>query len=236
MSDAPRDDLEPAWAPPPRPARAAVHGKTVSLDPLDPGKHATDLFTASRQAPGDERLWDYMPYGPFADQRAFGDFVEAAARSSDPLFFALVDAAARPFGMASYQRITPQHGVIEIGDIWFGPAAQRSRQGTEAILVLARHAFDELGYRRLEWKCNALNERSRRAAARFGFRFEGVFRQHMVVKGRNRDTAWFSVIDGEWPAVRAAFERWLDPSNFDDQGRQRQSLAALRAAGGGSRR
>jgi hypothetical protein len=132
--------------------------------------------------------------------------------------------------MASYLRITPEHGVIEIGDIWFGPAYQRSRQATEAIFLLARHALDELGYRRLEWKCDALNERSRRAAERFGFSLEGVFRQHMVIKGRNRDTAWFAILDHEWPAIRAGFERWLASSNFDDEGRQRRSLRELRDA------
>jgi RimJ/RimL family protein N-acetyltransferase len=132
--------------------------------------------------------------------------------------------------MASFLRMAPEHGVIEIGHIWFAPALQRTRQATEAIYLMARHVFDDLGYRRLEWKCDALNEPSRRAAQRFGFTFEGVFRQHMVVKGRNRDSAWFSILDGEWPAIREAFEAWLGPENFDADGRQRQTLAAVRGA------
>ena len=151
-------------------------------------------------------------------------------KNPDPLFFAVVDVATqRAMGMASFMRFVPEHGVIEIGHIWFAPALQRTRQATEAIFLLARNAFDVLGYRRLEWKCDALNEQSRRAAERFGFTFEGVFRQHMVVKDRNRDTAWFSITDGEWPLRRAAFEAWLSPDNFDQSGLQRESLSALRA-------
>ncbi len=132
--------------------------------------------------------------------------------------------------MASYLRMVPEHGVIEIGHIWFSPGLQRTRQATEAIYLMSRHVFDDLGYRRLEWKCDALNEPSRRAAARFGFTYEGVFRQHLVVKGRNRDSAWFSIVDGEWPLIRAAFEAWLAPENFDAAGVQRRSLAVIRAA------
>jgi RimJ/RimL family protein N-acetyltransferase len=132
--------------------------------------------------------------------------------------------------MASLMRIKPEHGVIEVGHIWFAPVLQRTRQATEAIYLLARHSFDDLGYRRFEWKCDALNQPSRRAAERFGFVFEGVFRQHMVIKDRNRDTAWFSIVDAEWPTVRAAFEAWLAPENFDPQGRQRRSLAELRTS------
>ncbi len=132
--------------------------------------------------------------------------------------------------MASFMRIAPDHGVIEIGHIWFAPAIQRTRQATEAIYLMARHSFDDLGYRRLEWKCDALNEPSRRAAERFGFTFEGVFRQHLVIKGRNRDTAWFSILNGEWPVISTAFEAWLAPGNFDADGRQRQSLSAIREA------
>jgi RimJ/RimL family protein N-acetyltransferase len=149
----------------------------------------------------------------------------------DPLFYAIVDrAAGAARGMASFLRMEPQHGVIEIGHIWFAPALQRTRQATEAIFVLARHAFDDLGYRRLEWKCDSLNAPSRKAAERFGFVFEGVFRQHMVVKGRNRDTAWYSMTDGEWPARRAAFEAWLAPDNFSAGGAQRRSLAEIRGS------
>ena len=151
-----------------------------------------------------------------------------AEGSDDPLFFTLVRAAdERPLGVASYLRITPEHGAIEIGHIWFGEPLQRTTAATEAIYLLARHAFDELGYRRLEWKCNALNDASRRAAERFGFGFEGVFRNHMVVKGRNRDTAWYAIVDRDWPRVRGAFEAWLAPENFDGEGRQRRRLGEL---------
>jgi RimJ/RimL family protein N-acetyltransferase len=153
-----------------------------------------------------------------------------ARSSEDPLYFTLVDAVReKPLGLASYLRITPQFGVIEIGHIWFGPSLKRTTAATEAIFLLARHVFDDLGYRRLEWKCNALNAASRGAAERFGFAFEGVFRKHQVVKGRNRDTAWYAVTDERWPAIRAAFLAWLDPTNFDDEGRQRTSLRALTA-------
>jgi RimJ/RimL family protein N-acetyltransferase len=157
-------------------------------------------------------------------------WLSACADSEDPQFFAIVDRATdRPAGMASYLRFAPEHRVVEIGHIWFGAALQRTPAATEAIYLLARHAFSDLGVRRLEWKCDAGNARSRRAAERFGFTFEGVFRQHMLVKDRNRDTAWYSMLDAEWPAVRAAFEAWLDDGNFDTQGRQRRSLAELRA-------
>ena len=152
------------------------------------------------------------------------------ARSSDPLFFAIVDpATGEAAGMASYLNIVPANGCIEIGHIWFAPPLQRTRAATEAIFLLMRHVFDDLRYRRLEWKCDALNAPSRRAAGRFGFTYEGTFRQHMIVKGRNRDTAWFALLDRDWPTVRAAFERWLAPGNFDPGGRQRSALAALTA-------
>jgi len=154
--------------------------------------------------------------------------LEAAGRSEDPLVFTLVPRAGQhPAGVASYMRIAPEHGVIEIGGIWFGASLRRTTAASEAIYLLAAHAFEELGYRRLEWKCDSLNQASRRAAERFGFRFEGVFRQHMVIKGRNRDTAWFAITDAEWPAVRDGFGAWLAPSNFDVDGRQRRALEEL---------
>jgi RimJ/RimL family protein N-acetyltransferase len=202
----------------------------VRLEPLEPNRHAESLFTSSHGTGGDSHLWDHLAYGPFTDQQEFTAWLKQRSASEDPLFFAVVDIATkRALGMASYLRIVPEHGVIEIGHIWFAPALQRTRQATEAIFLLARNAFDVLGYRRLEWKCDALNEKSRRAAERFGFTYEGIFRQHMVVKDRNRDTAWFSITDGEWPLRRAAFEAWLAPVNFDQSGVQRQSLSALRA-------
>jgi RimJ/RimL family protein N-acetyltransferase len=214
------------WKTARRPERAALGGETVRLEPVDPGRHAVDLFRASEGAPA---LWEYLAYGPFENRHVFTEWLKERAASEDPLFFAVVDrASGHAQGMASFMRVVPEHGVIEIGHIWFAPALQRTRQATEAIYLLARHAFDDLGYRRFEWKCDSLNQPSRRAAERFGFVYEGVFRQHMVIKDRNRDTAWFSILDGEWPVVRAAFEAWLAPENFDGQGRQRRSLAEIR--------
>lgn len=198
------------------------------LEPVDPARHAPALFESSKDAP---ELWKHLAYGPFANQGVFSRWLRDRAATDDPLFYALIDlAAGGARGMASYLRMEPQHGVIEIGHIWFAPTLQRTRQATEAIFVLARHAFDDLGYRRLEWKCDSLNGPSRRAAERFGFVYEGIFRQHMVTKGRNRDTAWYSMTDGEWPSRRAAFEAWLAPGNFDDEGRQRRSLEEYRSA------
>jgi RimJ/RimL family protein N-acetyltransferase len=211
-------------------AETVLEGERVRLEPLDPGRHAAELFEAAQGDGADPDLWRFMGYGPFADVEAMRGWLEAAAASADPLFRAVVDrASGRAAGVVSYLRIEPQHGVIEIGHIWFGHTLQRTPAATEAIHLLARHAFDDLGNRRLEWKCDSANERSRRAAERFGFTFEGVFRQHMVVKDRNRDTAWYALLDSEWPAARAAFEAWLAPENFDAAGRQRRSLAELRA-------
>jgi RimJ/RimL family protein N-acetyltransferase len=218
------------WAPAQVPARTAIDGALVRLEILDPERHAASLFTASH-VPGAEGLWEHLPYGPFAGQAEFTAWLEQRAASADPLFYAVVDwESMRALGMASYMRIKPDNGVIEIGHIWFAPELQRTRKATEAIFLLARTAFDDLGYRRLEWKCDSLNLPSRRAAERFGFTYEGIFRQHMIVKGRNRDTAWFSMTDGEWPVRRAAFEAWLAPENFDSAGQQRHSLADLRAS------
>jgi RimJ/RimL family protein N-acetyltransferase len=216
------------WAPARVPDRCVLAGPTVRLEPVDPVSHGRALYAAATDS-RDPHLWDYMSVGPFGDEGDFQAWLEATAQSRDPLFFTVIDQATdRPGGMASYLRITPAHGVIEIGSIWFGPTLQRTRQATEAIFLLARHVFDDLGYRRLEWKCDARNERSRRAAERFGFRYEGTFAQHMVVKGRNRDTAWFAMLDRDWPATGAAFRSWLRPENFDNAGRQRQGLAAIR--------
>jgi RimJ/RimL family protein N-acetyltransferase len=219
------------WKPARRPERAPLEGETVRLEPVDPGRHAGDLFAASEGAPA---LWDYLAYGPFENQHVFTEWLKERASSRDPLFYAVVDRdSGTARGMASLMRIKPEHGVIEIGHIWFAPVLQRTREATEAIYLLARHSFDDLGYRRFEWKCDSLNQPSSRAAERFGFVYEGVFRQHMVIKDRNRDTAWFSILDSEWPAVRAAFEAWLSPENFDPEGQQRRSLAEIRNSPGG---
>jgi RimJ/RimL family protein N-acetyltransferase len=210
------------------PERAPLVGAEVRLEPVEVGAHAESLYRLSHARPEDAVLWTYLAYGPFEGQGAFAAWLAERARSRDPLFFALVEqASGAAAGMASYMNIAPGNGCIEIGHIWFAPPLQRSRAATEAIYLLARHVFDDLGYRRLEWKCDALNAASIRAARRFGFTYEGTFRQHMVVKGRNRDTAWFALLDREWPAVRGAFERWLAPENFDAAGRQRTALSAL---------
>jgi RimJ/RimL family protein N-acetyltransferase len=208
-----------------------LQGDYARLEPLEVGTHAQSLYRCSHARSADAALWTYLSYGPFPDQDRFARWLEERARSSDPLFFAIVErASGAAAGMASYLNIVPANGCIEIGHIWFAPALQRTRAATEAIFLLMRHAFDDLRYRRLEWKCDALNDASRRAAVRLGFSYEGTFRQHMVVKGRNRDTAWFALLDQEWPTVRAAFERWLAPANFDAAGGQRTSLSALTAA------
>ena len=210
------------------PEQAPLVGAYVRLEPVDVAGHGESLYALSHARPEDAALWTYLGYGPFSDQVAFERWLAECAASSDPLFFAVFEAqSSRAAGMTSYLNIVPAHGSIEIGHIWFAPPLQRTRGATEAIFLMCRHAFDDLGYRRREWKCDALNEASRRAARRFGFTYEGTFRQHMVVKGRNRDTAWFAMLDHEWPQVRAAFERWLAPDNFDAAGRQRSSLGAL---------
>jgi RimJ/RimL family protein N-acetyltransferase/diadenosine tetraphosphate (Ap4A) HIT family hydrolase len=217
------------WNPPSPPKLQTIAGKTVRLEPVNVGRDRGPLFHASHGG-GDPHLWDYLFYGPFTNEDEFAAYLTRCATSSNELFFTIVDQeTGTPSGIASYLRIVPKDGAIEIGHIWFAPSIQRSRQATEAIYLLARHVFDDLGYRRLEWKCDSRNSRSCRAAERFGFTFEGIFRQHMVVKGRSRDTAWFAMIDGEWPVIRAAYEKWLDDANFDEGGRQIRSLETIRA-------
>jgi RimJ/RimL family protein N-acetyltransferase len=220
-----------SWQPARRVERTVLEGRHVRLRPLDALADAEALYAES----DDADLWTYLPNGPYRDAVEYREALVIDQRSEDPLFFTLIRLPdERPAGVASYLRMTPVHGVIEIGHIWFGASLRRTTAATEAIYLLAAHAFDELGYRRLEWKCNALNQASRRAAERFGFAFEGVFRQHMVVKDRNRDTAWYAIVDGEWPAIRDAFEAWLRPENFDEAGRQRRGLGELTAAARGS--
>jgi len=215
------------WQPRPTPDQRVLQGRYVRLEALDVARHGEDLWHAL-QGP-DPALWDYLPYGPFIERGSFDAWLSGNADSSDPLFYAVVElASGRALGVFSYLRITPEDGCIEIGHVAFGAPMQRTAGATEAVYLLARHAFDDLGYRRLEWKCDVANARSLHAAERFGFTREGLFRQHMVRKGRNRDTAWFSIIDGEWPRCREAFQRWLAVENFDDQGQQKQRLEALR--------
>jgi len=218
------------WKPARTLSRVALEGELARLEPVDVARHASQLFAAQAGAP---QIWEYLPYGPFESETVFRAWLAERATTSDPLFYAIIDrTSGRALGMASFLRVEPSHGVITVGHIWNSPAKQRTRLATDAMYVMARHVFDDLGYRRYEWKCNALNEPSRRAAVRLGFTFEGVFRQHMVVKDRNRDTAWYSMLDSEWPAAKAAFEAWLRPENFDGEGRQLRSLAELRVVPG----
>ena len=211
-----------------RPVRAALPGRSVSLEPLDATRHAASLWRETHDEFRDAR-WQYLWDPPFADEAAFRRHLEQAQALEDPFFFAIVDAATnRATGYTTLMRIEPNHRCIEVGNIIYGASLAGSTGATEAQYLLMRYVFEDLTYRRYEWKCNALNEPSRRAAIRLGFTFEGVFRQHMIIRGRNRDTAWYSVIDGEWPRLRLAFERWLDPTNFDATGRQRRGLESLR--------
>lgn len=190
----------------------------------NPARHRADLFAAG-SGPEEPRLWRYLSDPPLSAP-AFDEWLAKATISEDPLFFAAVDQAThRVEGRLALMRIDPAHGVIEIGHILYGPRLAGTRAATEAAYLLSSYVFDELQYRRFEWKCNALNAPSRRAALRLGFTFEGQFRQHMVVKGENRDTAWFSLLDREWPRIKRALEQWLAPSNFDDTGRQRMRLS-----------
>jgi RimJ/RimL family protein N-acetyltransferase len=202
----------------------------VRVVPLDAERHLDDLF-ACMGGPQQAHLWTYIFDGPFRDRGAFAEALKKRQGSNDPLFFAVEETKSnRAVGIASYMRIEPAHRVIEVGGIVFSPALQRRPGATEAMYLMARHVFEDLGYRRYEWKCDALNAPSRRAALRLGFTFEGIFRAHMIIKGRNRDTAWFSITDSEWPARKAAFETWLAPGNFDSHGKQKQSLSALNGA------
>ena len=217
------------WTPRPRPGRRSLDGRHVRLEPLDPVRHGDDLFAASSGETAED-LWRWLADGPYPDRASFEPWLQKAAAADDPLFYAVVDReTGRAEGRLTFMRIDAANGVIETGNILFGPRLARTRGATEAIYIQARHAFEDLGYRRFEWKCNDFNEPSKRAASRFGFTYEGLFRQHMVVKGRNRDTAWFAMLDHEWPSRRRAFERWLDPGNFDAGGRQHLRLGALNA-------
>ena len=218
----------PGWQAPPRPPRAPIDGCYCRLEPADPARHAADLYAANA-VDADGRMWTYLPYGPFPSLEAYRDWLTSVSTGDDPLFFAIVDRATRKAaGIASYLRIDPNGGAIEVGHLAYSPLLQRTPAATEAMFLMMRWAFTA-GYRRYEWKCNALNAPSRTAALRLGFSYEGVFRQATIVKGRNRDTAWYAAIDAEWPALEQAYVRWLAPDNFDGDGRQRLSLAALTA-------
>jgi RimJ/RimL family protein N-acetyltransferase len=207
------------------PTRVILQGRWVTICPLDPERHYNDLYEGTHGTDL-ERLWLYMSEGPFSDPESFRSYLVKRAASEDPLSFAIIENSnGRAVGHASYMRITPQHAVIEVGNIFYGRELQRSIGGTEAMFLMAKHVFEDLGYRRYEWKCNALNEPSRRAAERLGFTFEGTFRKHMIQKQRSRDTAWYAMLDDEWPTRRVGFERWLAPDNFAKDGTQRRKLS-----------
>ena len=209
------------------PGDVTLTGRFGTVERLDPAWHGATLWEAMR---GHDALWAYNPFGPFPEAAGFGSWLGERVKLRDPFYYTIVDTAGRAVGMATLMEIRPAHRVIEVGHICYTPSLQRTPLGTEAIYLLARYIFEQLGFRRFEWKCNSLNMPSRQAAARYGFVYEGEFRQHMVVKSRNRDTMWYSMLDSEWPKRKAAFERWLKPENFGADGKQQVSLATLNAA------
>jgi RimJ/RimL family protein N-acetyltransferase len=202
-------------------------GRFFRLEPLNPDYHAKALYAAFSKDT-DNRNWTYLPYGPFINFESFNAWLRGASKGNDPVFHVIIDLKTeQAVGIASYLRINPGDGVIEVGHIHFSPLIQRTSIATEAMFLMMSRVFDELGYRRYEWKCDALNEPSRNAALRLGFRLEGIFRQLTMYKGRNRDTAWYSIIDKDWPSIRSVYEVWLAPSNFDDAGNQKRSLSSF---------
>lgn len=220
----------PDWQARPRPPKTAMEGNWARVEPLDPDAHGKDLFAAFRADRGG-RIWTYMPYGPFDEFEAYDAWLRTSCMDDDPFFHAIVDRqTGAALGVASFLRINPKVGVIEVGHICMSPALQRTPIATDALFLMMTRVFDELGYRRYEWKCDALNAGSRSAAARLGFSFEGVFRQATLYKGRNRDTAWFAIVDRQWSALRTAYEQWLDASNFDANGMQKTRLSELTSA------
>jgi len=220
----------PGWTARPMPPRTAMTGRFAMIEPLDPDRHAAALFEANADD-REGRNWTYYNYGPFPTLADYRKWVESSCADATRLFHAIIDqASGKAVGVAAYANTQPNYGTIEVGALNFSPRLQRRPAATEAMYLMMRRVFDELGYRRYEWKCDSLNLPSRAAAARLGFTYEGLFRQAMITRGNNRDTAWFSIIDPEWPALRAAFEAWLDPGNFDNEGRQRRNLTSFRAA------
>jgi RimJ/RimL family protein N-acetyltransferase len=214
----------PDWKPVQLPCRRILEGRYVTLVPLRAESHAADLW---RGVDGHDEVWTWLGDGPYGSEAELGHAIAEKQAATNAVFLAIVPKLnGKAEGYASYMRMDTANGVIEVGNILLPPSLQRTTAATEAMYLMARHVFEDLGYRRYEWKCNANNAPSRRAALRYGFTFEGIFRQHMIVKGRNRDTAWFSMLDSEWPTRRAAFEAWLDPANFDENGRQKQTLSS----------
>lgn len=208
-----------------RPDMRPLHGLWMLLEPVSAARHARDLYDSFTGHDPHGHVWTYLGYGPWESFEQFEAWLVEREASRDPWFYAFIRRdTGKACGMGSFMRCDAPNGVIEIGHIWMSPGLQRTREATETIFLMIRHAFDDLGVRRLEWKCDALNAPSRKAAERFGFTFEGIFRQHLIVKGRNRDTAWFAMLDKDWPRIRAGFEAWLKPGNFDEKGRQKAKL------------
>lgn len=224
-----RDQELPGWAPRPRPAPIVHIGRFCRLEPLDVSRHGDELWRAFG---GHDALWDYMAYGPFQARGSFLAWLVTRAGQADPMYFAIVSReSGKAVGLTTLMSVRPESGVIEIGHVVYSPGMQRTPVATEAVYLLAKYVFDVRSYRRLEWKCDSANAASRRAAERLGFRPEGIMRKHMVVKNRNRDTAWFSMLDEDWPLQRASFEAWLSPQNIAGaEQTQRHRLAAIRAA------
>lgn len=210
------------------PARKPIHGKCVQLEPMDPAVHADDLYEASHTSEEKREIWTYLPEGPWSDLDAYTAHIRANAGMFDRIFYAIRPLPeGRAGGQASFMDMHAANGVIEIGYIWFTPALQRTRAATEALYLMLDYAMSDLRYRRMQWRCNALSSKSRNAARRLGFRFEGIFHNHMIYKGLNRDTAWYSILDDEWPEVRDVFEAWLDDENFDERGYSLNSLSGM---------
>jgi RimJ/RimL family protein N-acetyltransferase len=219
----------PDWHPRPRPDGRTMEGRFARVERLDAARHGPSLWKAVRD---NDRVWDYLPYGPFATESDLTAWLAGRAKLADPFYYTVTDhCSGQALGCLTLMEIRPEMGVLELGHIFYSPALQRTPASTETFYLVARYVFDDLGYRRFEWKCNDLNDPSKFAALRFGFTFEGVFRQHLVVKGRNRDTAWYSMLDSEWPLRKATFERWLSPDNFDPNGRQKLSLSQMMGVG-----
>ena len=226
----PLDFEVPGWTPRERPPATPIEGRWCTVAPIDADRDARQLYDAVMHD-ADGANWTYLPYGPFDTFEAYDTWLRATCLGPDPMFHTVrLKDSGKAVGIASLMRIDPANGVIEVGHIHYSPLLQRTPASTEAMYLLMRRVFDELGYRRYEWKCNNMNAASKRAAERLGFTFEGVFRQHIVTKERNRDTAWFAIIDKDWPAIRHDFETWLDPENFTDDGGQRSQLAARSSA------
>ncbi|MBX2867322.1 MAG: GNAT family N-acetyltransferase [Acidiferrobacterales bacterium] len=237
MSDTPLEQPFPrplsgklVESPPPAlvPSRSEIVGKYVVLEAQDPCRHASALYQCSHNTEDGLKIWNYLTYGPWPSETAYFQFLKNQSASLDPIFYSIRDKHSDAVcGQASYLDIHPVNGVIEIGHIWFGPSLQKTTAATEALYLMIKHAMEDLGYRRMQWRCNSLNQSSRNAAKRLGFRFEGIFYNHLIFKGKNRDTAWYSILDDEWPELNSIFERWLEPSNFDADGKARQSLSGL---------